>query len=32
VGWADGEDNPFGNLTMFDRQGNGLPSLAAFRP
>jgi arabinogalactan endo-1,4-beta-galactosidase len=32
-GWNNGESsNPYGNLTMFDWQGNGLPSLQAFRP
>ena len=31
-GWIDGGSNPYGNLTMFDWQGNGLPSLDAFRP
>lgn len=31
VGWDHGEDNPYGNLAMFDRQGAGLPSLEVFR-
>jgi arabinogalactan endo-1,4-beta-galactosidase len=31
TGWSEGEGNPYGNLTMFDWQGAGLPSLAAFR-
>ncbi|WP_345713044.1 arabinogalactan endo-1,4-beta-galactosidase, partial [Kineococcus glutinatus] len=31
VGWAPGEGNPNDNLTMFDRSGAALPSLAAFR-
>ena len=30
--WNDGGINPYGNLTMFDWHGAGLPSLAAFRP
>jgi arabinogalactan endo-1,4-beta-galactosidase len=32
VGWAPGEGNPNDNLTMFDWDGEGLPSLRAFRP
>jgi len=32
VGWEPGDGNPNDNLTMFDWQGNALPSLAAFRP
>jgi arabinogalactan endo-1,4-beta-galactosidase len=32
TGWNDGDTNPYGNLTMFDWQGGGLPSLQAFRP
>ncbi len=32
VGWEPGADNPNDNMTMFDWQGRGLPSLAAFRP
>ena len=32
VGWGPGEGNPYANLTMFDWQGAGLPSLAVFRP
>jgi arabinogalactan endo-1,4-beta-galactosidase len=32
VGWEPGAGNPNDNLTMFDFQGNGLPSLRAFRP
>lgn len=31
VGWDAGEGNPYANLTMFDWEGQGLPSLAAFR-
>lgn len=31
VGWDHGEINPYANLTMFDWDGTGLPSLAAFR-
>jgi arabinogalactan endo-1,4-beta-galactosidase len=31
-GWNDGDTNPYGNLTMFDWHGAGLPSLAAYRP
>jgi arabinogalactan endo-1,4-beta-galactosidase len=31
VGWAPGEGNPNDNMTMFDWQGRGLPSLRAFR-
>lgn len=31
VGWEPGAGNPNDNLTMFDWQGNALPSLAAFR-
>jgi len=30
VGWTPGEGNPNDNMTMFDRQGRGLPSLRAF--
>lgn len=30
VGWEPGAGNPNDNLTMFDWQGNALPSLAAF--
>ena len=32
TGWNGGESNPYGNLTMFDWQGTGLPSLDTFRP
>ncbi len=32
VGWEPGAGNPNDNLTMFDWQGNALPSLHAFRP
>jgi arabinogalactan endo-1,4-beta-galactosidase len=32
VGWEPGAGNPNDNLTMFDWQGNALPSVAAFRP
>jgi arabinogalactan endo-1,4-beta-galactosidase len=32
VGWAPGEGNPNDNMTMFDWEGRGLPSLVAFRP
>ena len=31
VGWEPGAGDPNDNLTMFDFQGNGLPSLRAFR-
>jgi arabinogalactan endo-1,4-beta-galactosidase len=31
VGWAPNEGNPNDNLTMFDWNGNALPSLRAFR-
>lgn len=31
VGWEPGAGNPNDNLTMFDFDGNGLPSLRAFR-
>jgi arabinogalactan endo-1,4-beta-galactosidase len=31
MAWEHGEENPYGNLTMFDRTGEGLSSLAAFR-
>ncbi|MBL8925105.1 MAG: glycosyl hydrolase 53 family protein [Pseudonocardia sp.] len=31
VGWEHGDVNPYANLTMFTWDGNGLPSLAAFR-
>ncbi len=32
VGWEPGAGNPNDNLTMFDWQGNALPSVAAFSP
>jgi arabinogalactan endo-1,4-beta-galactosidase len=31
VGWEYGDVNPYANLTMFTWDGDGLPSLAAFR-
>jgi len=31
TGWNGGDSNPYGNLTMFDWQGVGLPSLDTFR-
>lgn len=32
VGWAPGEGNQYDNLTMFDGDGEALPSLRGFRP
>ena len=31
TGWNGGDSNPYGNLTMFDWHGVGLPSLDTFR-